>query len=238
MSVLRMGGNITRSLAQDIGGAIVRGDYVSGDRLATEAELSLHYQASRTATREAIKILTSKGLVKSWPRRGTVVEDEAHWNLMDPDVLEWLLDRRFSPSLLKDFLLMRLAVEPAAAAMAASNHANTDDIAAALLSMREAQTGMGDPQKADSAFHAAVLRASGNRFFSQMAPLVGTALRMTVRLTNQIKGVIVASIDDHERILVAISNGRPQDARRATEALINEALNLVHSKFGDVDRET
>ena len=152
MVLERTGGNITRRLVEQIGGAIVRREYVSGDQLPTEADLSEHHQASRTVTREAIKMLTGKGLVKSWPKRGTLVEDESQWNLMDPDVLGWLLDRRPSVSLVNDFLAMRLAIEPAAASMAASNRASTDEIATALQAMRDAESGMGDPLEADSAF--------------------------------------------------------------------------------------
>lgn len=234
MVVERIGGNITRGLVDRLGGAIVRGEILSGDRLPTEADLSAQFRASRTVTREAIKMLTGKGLVKSWPKRGTLVEDESRWNLMDPDVLGWLLDRRPSVSLVNDFLYMRLAIEPAAASAAAKARAETDAIAAALQSMRDAENGMGDALAADSAFHAAVLRASGNRFFSQMAPLVGTALRMTARLTNRLKGVRAANVDDHERILTAISRGHPRQARRTTEFLIQEALNLIDSRLDDL----
>lgn len=234
MNTDQVGGNITRTLVDAIGGAIVRGECIAGDRLPTEAEISEQHGASRTVTREAIKMLTAKGLVKSWPRRGTLVQDEARWNLMDPDVLAWLLDRRFSATLLEDFLYMRLAIEPAAASMAARRRSNTAEIEAALQAMRDAADGMGDPLDADSAFHAAVLRASGNRFFAQLAPLVGTALRMTVRVTNRLKGVRIANVEAHERVLVAISKGNPRQARLAMAAMIQEALDLIQSGFQEV----
>ena len=229
-----MGGNITRTLVERIGGAIVRGEYTSGDRLPTEADLSSNFQVSRTATREAIKMLTGKGLVKSWPKRGTLVENESEWNLLDADVLNWLLDRHPSVYLIRDILVMRLAIEPAAASMAAEIRADTNEIEAGLRAMRDAENGIGDALQADSAFHTAVLRASGNRFFSQMAPLVGTALRMTARSTNRLKGVRAASVADHERILIAISEGNPHEARRETEVLIHEALALIKLQSDDV----
>ncbi len=230
MAFRPLGGGVTRELAAQIGAAIVRGSYASGERLPTEAELSLMHQTSRTATREAIKMLTAKGLVSSLPKRGTFVEDEARWNLLDPDVLRWLLDSQLSISLVEDFLTMRLAIEPAAALMAASKQGNVDDIESALLMMREAEKGLGDAVAADSAFHMAVLCASGNRFFSQMAPFVGTALRVAARLTNRIKGVPMASVAAHERIFTAISNGHAQEAHQATTTMIQEALRLIRSQ--------
>ena len=224
--------NVTRELLDTIGGAIVGGDYEIGETLPTEASISHRYSASRTVTREAIKMLTAKGLVRSWPRRGTIVQHERQWNLLDPDVLAWTLDRRASIPLLKDFLVMRLAIEPAAASMAAESKADTTEIETALEFMKRANDGIGDPLVADSAFHAAVLRASGNRFFAQMAPLVDTALRMSIRLTNKLKGVRAASVDDHESILIAIQRNRKQRAFRETKAMIEEALKLVQTQLG------
>ena len=233
-----MGENITRTLVEQIGRAIVRGEYGSGDRLPPEADLSVNFQVSRTATREAIKMLTGKGLVKSWPKRGTLVEEESDWNLLDPDVLNWLLDRAPSGPLINDILGMRLAIEPFAASLAAELRADTDEIEAGLRAMRDAEMGIGDALQADSAFHTAVLRASGNRFFSQMAPLVGTCLQMTARLTNRLKGVGAASVADHERILIAISEGNPAQARRETEALIKEALALIELQAGGLSNKS
>lgn len=119
MQSRRARGNVTRQLVDIIGGAIVRGEFAMGDNLPTEVAMSDQYSAGRTVTREAIKMLTAKGLLRSWPRRGTIMQNEREWNLLDPDVPVWLLDRRPSVPLLKEFLGTRLAIEPAAASMAA-----------------------------------------------------------------------------------------------------------------------
>ena len=227
------GGSITQELVTRLGKAIVRGDFGSDHRLPPEAGLSAHYQASRTVTREAIKILTGKGLIISWPKRGTLIQHESRWNLMDPDVLAWLLERPPTPTLVDDIFQMRLAIEPAATSVAARKRADTQEIEAALQSMRDAKAGIGDAMDADSAFHSAILRASGNRFFAQMAPLVGAALRMTARLSNQAKGVAAASVADHKRILDAVVKGTPEEAYRASEMLILEALDLTRAFFDE-----
>ena len=220
---------LTRELVEAIGGMIVRGDAPAGESLPIEAELSKQYDASRTVVREAIKMLTAKGLVGSRPRRGTYVEPESEWNLFDPDVLRWTLQRRFSIDLLREFLIARKAIEPAAAREAALRRDGEAiaEIARRLDDMREAATGAQDPLEADIAFHIAVLEASGNRFFRQFSFVVDTALRFSIRLTNTAKGVRAASVDDHATIYAAIARGDGSGAALAVEQILDEALQLL-----------
>ncbi len=112
------GGNLTRTTLDLLGRAIVTGEYESR-AFPTEAEIAKAHGISRSVTREAVKMLTAKGLVSARPRQGTIVRPAAAWNLFDPDVLHWLLDRQFSVELLRQFNQLRVAIEPEAAALAA-----------------------------------------------------------------------------------------------------------------------
>src|ERR1700726_1275276 len=113
------GQNLTHSTANSLGAAIVPGVYSADNPMPIEAELCRQYGASRSVVREAVKMLNAKGLLGSRPRLGTWVQPETNWNLLDPDVLGWLLERKFSAPLLIEFTELRLAVEPGAAALAA-----------------------------------------------------------------------------------------------------------------------
>ena len=220
---------LTRELVEALGGMIVRGDAPAGESLPIEAELSKQFNASRTVIREAVKMLTAKGLVGSRPRRGTYVEPESEWNILDPDVLRWTLQRRFTLELMREFLITRKAIEPAAAREAAKR-GDPDAIAEigrCLDAMRDAATGGADPLEADIAFHLAILEASGNRFFRQFSFVVETALRFSIRLTNRAKGVRAASVEDHAAIYHAIAKGSVRKAARAVEDLLDEALQLI-----------
>jgi len=219
--------NLTQFLVREIGSSIVEGKYPPGTTLPTEAELSAAYEASRSVTREALKMLAAKGLVKSWPRRGTVVQAESNWNLLDNQVLDWMLGRKFAPALLVDFMNMRLAIEPIASMMAAANKDKIDPIGEAVENLKLARDGNGDALRADKEFHKSILRASGNRFFEQMVPLVDTALQLSIKLTNRMKGVQLASVEDHEKIYQAIKSGNGKKARKLSETMILEALELI-----------
>ena len=74
---------VFEQVAEQIEKRILVGELRSGDRLPTERELAEQFHVSRTAVREAMKILAQKGLVDMRPGRGTIVIDGAHEALQD-----------------------------------------------------------------------------------------------------------------------------------------------------------
>jgi len=232
MNTRMRGQNLTYSIANHIGIAIVTGVYSKDNPIPIEADLSKEYGASRPVLREAVKMLTAKGLLGARPRRGTWVQPEAHWNLLDPDVLGWLLQRKFSTALLIEFTELRLAVEPAAAMLAArtAGAAEKAALSAAIGRMQAAERGDDDPLESDIAFHVAVLQASGNRFYAQLTGFTATALRFSIRMTNRYKGVRLASVAVHKKVSDAILAGKPAAAGEAMRRLIQEALRIMKKR--------
>ncbi|TMB81190.1 MAG: FadR family transcriptional regulator, partial [Chloroflexi bacterium] len=74
---------VFEQVAEQIEKRILDGELRSGDRLPTERELAEQFHVSRTAVREAMKILAQKGLVDMRPGRGTIVIDGAHEAMQD-----------------------------------------------------------------------------------------------------------------------------------------------------------
>jgi DNA-binding FadR family transcriptional regulator len=223
------GTSLTYGLVEALGHAIVAGEF-DGGGFPTEARVAAQYGASRTVTREAVKMLTAKGLLSARPRHGTVIEPEAAWNLLDPDVLRWLLERKFSLGLLRQFTEIRLGIEPMAAALAARK-ANAEAIAriqAGLARMKAAADGADDPLAADVAFHVAILEATDNMFYRQLNELVNTALHISIRFTNRIAGR-TASIPQHQEVLEAIVRRDSGAAEAGMRKLIVDVLALIES---------
>ncbi len=233
------GQNLTYRIVQALGIAIVSGTYTVKNPFPIEADLCKQYGASRSVLREAVKMLTAKGLLSARPRQGTWVQPEDNWNLLDPDVLRWLLERKISFSLLREFAQVRLAVEPKAAALAAvvATPEKKAAINAAIARMAAADEGEDDPLPSDIAFHVAVLRASGNRFYSQLSGVTETALRFSIRMQNRFKGVRRASVPDHKKISDAILAGDSESAENAMRELILEALNLIEKAESEAETE-
>jgi len=224
-----LGRNLTYGMLDSLGKAIVTGGY-DDKPFPTEAELSKQHGVSRSVTREAVKMLTAKGLLSARPRQGTIIEPPSAWNLFDADVLRWQLDRKFSIELLRNFSELRSAIEPAAAALAATA---ADDAGRALIRagferMKAAETGDDDTLEADIAFHLAILRASANPFFGQFRDVVATALRTSIRFTNRIKGR-TADLAAHRAVLVAIEARKPDAARKAMSKIIDEVMTVINT---------
>lgn len=225
-----LGRNLTYGLLDSLGRAIVTGRF-DREHFPTEAELAKRHGVSRSVTREAVKMLTAKGLLSARPRKGTIVEPTTSWNLFDTDVLRWLLERQFSVQLLKQFNELRVAIEPEAAALAAQ-FADEDDLRRiddGLARMEAADRGLDDTLDADIAFHVAILRASRNPFYAQFRDVVATALRTSIRFTNRIKGR-TANVADHAVVRDAIVARDAAAARSAMRALIGDVLDLIEEK--------
>jgi DNA-binding FadR family transcriptional regulator len=230
----RLNKNLTARIMDDLGRAIVTGRYQIGAILPFEDELQHHFNASRTVLREAIKMLTAKGLLEARQRRGTIVQPEERWNLLDPEVLGWMLGREFSIDLLIDFTELRLAIEPRAASLAAqtASDGQRQAIVAAIGRMYAAETGTDDPLESDIAFHVAVLQASNNRFMRQFTDVADTTLRFSIRRTNEYKGVSRASAAEHQGVADLIIRGEAERAQSAMFDLIQRALDLLLSAGG------
>jgi DNA-binding FadR family transcriptional regulator len=221
------GRNLTFGMLEALGRAIVTGAYET-ERFPTEAELAVQHMVSRSVTREAVKMLTAKGLLTARPRKGTTVQPSSSWNLFDTDVLRWLLERKFSLELLRQFSELRIAIEPEAAALAAreAEASAVTGIRSGYERMEAAEVTGEDTLEADIAFHIAVLNASANPFYMQFRDVVATALRTSIRFTNRFKGR-TASLPAHHMVLAAIEAGDAPRARGAMAAIIAEVMAMI-----------
>ncbi|MCV6603825.1 MAG: FCD domain-containing protein, partial [Porticoccaceae bacterium] len=141
--------------------------------------------------------------------------------------------------LLAEFAEMRLAIEPMAAQLAAqsANAGQLATIEAAVKRMEAAEMGEDDPLDSDIAFHIAVLNASGNRFLMQFDQMISTALKFSIRFTNRLKGVRIASVADHRTTFEAIKNGHHLKASQKMAEMNSEALDMFRRAIAEEGEE-
>lgn len=222
MDFVDNGRNLTRLVANALGQSIVQGKYDATSCLPTEAEISTQFSTSRSVTREAVKMLTAKGLIASRPRLGIRVQPTSQWNLFDTEVLQWFMDARPSKVLRQEFAEMCCAIVPDAVALAC-RHGNSESLENISAALQAAEEAVGNPQRwadAQEKLLSAFLQASGNRFFTQFEDF----LRVTLRLHSAHILRQPHSTEPHRAICKALIKRRAQGAAAAVRRLMTESF--------------
>jgi GntR family galactonate operon transcriptional repressor len=217
-------------LVHDLGRRIVSGEFAPGDLLPTETALVIELGSGRSAVREAVKVLTAKGLVRTRTKTGTVVLPETTWNLLDPDVLAWRYQTAPTDRQLDDLAGLRVALEPEAARLAARNRskAATAPIVAAYQRMAET---VGDPDTFighDLAFHRAIVAAGGNLLMAQLSDLLHTALAAARQVHTRNVRRNKRSLAAHREVLDAITSHDAETAATLMRKLVTGAQHDIH----------
>ena len=217
---------VSQRVLAELGRRILAGQYPQHSALPTELQLCAEFAVSRTAMREATKMLAAKGLVVSRKRAGTLVQDASLWNRLDPDVLSWMSLVEPDPEFVRGLIEARLAIEPAAAELAARRASASDlaHIEAGYLAMRAADlSDLAACAEADVAFHVSILNASHNPVFAGLASLIGQALENSFKLTTSVSRNYAETLDAHGDVLEAIRLRKPDQARSRMRRLIDIA---------------
>ncbi len=212
--------NLSYQLAESIGRNILSGTTQPGDILPGEVELGEMYGVSRTAVREAIKMLAAKGMVLPRPRIGTRVLPKQNWNYLDQDLLAWLdFERR--PELVREYQVVRLALEPEAAAQAAlhATEADREELAALMVDMHALSENFDQDKwiQIDTRFHQLIYFASGNHFISPFGNLFKAVFENYFRIVTRDR---LLKVDIHQRLVDGILNRDSEMARSAVMELL------------------
>lgn len=217
------GEQLHTAVANELGRQIVAGAYAAGDRLPGEMAAGARFGVSRPAYREAIRMLAAKGLVESRPKAGTHVCRRDCWNLLDPDVLHWLLSSDGGRSA-RQLLELRAMLEPAAASVAAVRRGPADlaAMSAALVAMAATEPDSPGGQEADRRFHEAMFAATSNDLVARLAQLVATSVDFVAEYKRE-RHVDRDPRPDHEALYAAIAGQKADEAYAIMQNLLKHA---------------
>jgi DNA-binding FadR family transcriptional regulator len=222
------GKSVHASVASEIGLRIVRGDYPPGSVLPNEQKWAQTFDVSRSAVREAIKMLMAKNLLVSRPKVGSRVEPRENWNLLDRDVLGWYASSPNRLAFLRTVQEFRYIIEPEATALAAERRSPEQmaEITQACRDMGTART-QSERTQADTRFHAAILRAAGNELLVPLGVLIESALdNLFVFVTREVNDLAYAQ-ELHEDIEKYVRLQRPAAARKAVHRLLANTDEII-----------
>lgn len=176
-------GSITHSVYIEMGMQIVNGTFFSNGSARCEDYVCEKFQVSRSVSREAIRILATKGLIISRPKTGIAINHISQWNLFDRDVLNWITNGDLLEVNSDYIYQIRKLVEPEAM----RDLCNYEDLnllrklRAIVETMNTLQHDTQEFKKNQILFHTTVLKASKNPFFSLFSELITNTLGKSER---------------------------------------------------------
>jgi DNA-binding FadR family transcriptional regulator len=223
---------VHREVVETLAHRILSGEIKPGETLPNTQDLSAALGVSRSALREAIKVLSAKGMLEVRPRTGTRVLPRSSWNLMDPELLS-LSGPVLDEDLVRSLLECRHLIEPGAAALAArrATPAQIETIEAALAQMDALL--LEDRVQADLDFHVAILRASGNLFLAQWGQTVSSVLLAAFRLSTGASHAYDIAFSAHRDVVEAIRARDAAAADRAMRAVLSTMAHDLHLDGGE-----
>ncbi|MFL4557260.1 FadR/GntR family transcriptional regulator [Yersinia kristensenii] len=215
--------NLSYLLAEKIGQRILAGEYEASSILPGEIELGEQFGVSRTAVREAIKMLAAKGMLLPRPRIGTRVMPQTNWNFLDQELLTWWMTKENFNQVMQHFLILRRSLEPQACSLAAINVSEKQKalLASLMTEMRELHAHFNRERwiQVDAQFHQLIYEASGNPFLTSFANLFSSVYHSYFR---SITGDEVIKLQHHQNIVDTILAGDSLGALVACQVLLKE----------------
>lgn len=219
----------SRSLVEQvvdiIGRSIVSGRLREGERVPNETKWAEQLGVSRTALREAISVLTSKGLLDTKQRTGGRVLPREQWQRLDPLILKWEVANGPSEEFISESFELRRAIEPAACALAAerAKSEQLDEMYAAYVNMGITADKTHEFVLHDSTFHQIIFDASGNSMMRAIGALISAGLELNLSLSLDLPRGQSHCLPLHLAVYEAIKARDPEAARIAMLSLLEDA---------------
>jgi GntR family transcriptional regulator, transcriptional repressor for pyruvate dehydrogenase complex len=203
-------------VAELIGEYIAQMHLQPGDRLPTELEFSEQFGVSRTIVRDAIKMLTPSGLVRTKRGSGIFVGDA----VKSPQMSKLHLTLPVPPDRIRELFEFRRFQEMQTARLAAQ-HITVAELRTLEGWLSKNRESLKTEDRitflsSDDAFHQSIAQASHNYFFVESITSVIQLQRWAVQvMTGGAPGSSIVAVEQHIALFEAIRDG---DADRAAES--------------------
>jgi GntR family transcriptional regulator, transcriptional repressor for pyruvate dehydrogenase complex len=221
------GVEVTRGLLQ----YLLSGEFVPGQRIPSERQLSEALATGRSTVREAIKSLSLLGLLEQRVGDGTYLSRSSSDLL--PQVIEWGL--LLGEKRLDDLLDARFHLEVLLAGLAAErrSEAQLEQLRTLASRMRSAGDDFDAYVESDIAFHLQLAEASGNSVLASVLGNVQSLLQAWASRVIRTAGETQTSLAMHEPILKAVEVGDRDAAREAMLAHMERATRRLRASLPD-----
>ena len=201
-----------------------------GTKLLNENLLAKKYGVSRASLREALKILQSKGVIKSKQKTGTTLEEYKNLNFFDKDILSWSKGSKYADNMRKYFIQTRLMFEPEIAFLCAKNIdlKNKKDLHESYETLKSsvAQKSLKKLILADLSFHNKIILNCGNPILYKLSEFINHMLELNFTdNNNKIKSIFISwenkYLKQHKDLKDFIIKGKPLKAKNKMISIIS-----------------
>jgi GntR family transcriptional repressor for pyruvate dehydrogenase complex len=219
--------DLTTQVIDSLRTLLERGVLQPGSKLPTEMKMTRLLGISRPSLRQAYKVLTVLGIIRSVPGDGTYINESVPGTLAIPFTFLMLVKK----TTLSEVLELRVMLECEVASLAAIR-ARDNEIRAMNAQLEIMLSSLGGNQieqylEADSEFHNCIARAAHNDLLLEIMVIVGGLLRETRKRIIPLVRDRREAVEQHRSIYLAISSRDPQVARVAMNRHLEYNVALI-----------
>ena len=216
---------LAEDIADRVRELILDGTFPTGQPLPGERQLAERFGVSRGSIRDAFRMLEMIGLLEMRHGQGTFPRELSVDRLVTP-LASVLTNRRDLEAELMD---VRRMFEPAVARVAAARM--TDEDLAELrrivsVQRRKVKAGQSALVE-DTAFHAALARATGNTVVVRIMETLNDLLTESRRRALQQRSRPERSLQGHEAVVAALTRHDAEGAARAMHTHIDQIAEIL-----------
>jgi GntR family transcriptional repressor for pyruvate dehydrogenase complex len=206
-------GRIYEAVVDQLQNLIVSEKLQPGDKLLPERELAQRFGVSRTAVRDAIRVLSERGLVDVRPGAGTFVIQEISDTVAESMGLLFQIEKSSHKALHE----VREILEVEMAGLAAER-ATESDVEKIEKAFEKMQSNVNDPARfieADLVFHLAIAEATHNRIFLLLLNPIIDLLQKSRRMIVVVPEGPARAMEHHRQVTESIRRKAKVQARQA-----------------------
>lgn len=222
--------SVTDDIVSLLASLVKSGKLKPGDKLPSEHQLVTMFQVGRSSVREAISFLIARNVLYAQQGRGVFVRENP--GFIDSGLgLEYLPSDDSSLRYRTHIIETRMVVEVQAAGLAAERRSQKDieKLQQANDLLAESVFGTGMPNmEAEIRFHTTIAKATGNDVLARIVKSLLSGAKVVRRITFTIPGALERAVEDHQRIIAAITAEDTEGARVAMTDHLEYVLHQVN----------
>ena len=204
------------------------GEFKPGDRLPTERELAVQLNVSRTAIREALRVMEFMGAIESKVGSGTFIKEMTLDNLLDSYAGVIAKNDRLLIEMLEVRMLLEVEIAKLAARKINKDKINAIEKTLALMEKEIKEGGIG--LEGDNAFHNELANAADSLAMTSILNFCGELLDSTRRAALTALNDPTVGLEHHRGIFKAVKSGDEDEAARLMKEHLVKAYQNLESK--------